>query len=71
MSGLAFCRTFADAHSDSRVYNNLTEEYSALDCATQAAKRHGVGERLRDVIEVLERKVSFNLLDVFRLLNVL
>ncbi|KAI9568343.1 hypothetical protein HD554DRAFT_2328652 [Boletus coccyginus] len=38
------------------VYNNLTEEYSALDCATQAAKRHGVGERLRDVIEVLERK---------------
>jgi len=59
------------SRSDARVYSNLTEEYSALDCATQAAKRHVVGDRLRDVIEVLERKVSFNLLNVFRSLNVL
>ncbi|KAG8214777.1 hypothetical protein J3R82DRAFT_9913 [Butyriboletus roseoflavus] len=45
------------------VYSRLTEEYRSLDCATQAAKRHVVGDRLRDVIEVLERKVHFNLLD--------
>ncbi|KAG6372822.1 hypothetical protein JVT61DRAFT_7229 [Boletus reticuloceps] len=38
------------------VYSILAEEYRSLDCATQAAKRHMVGDRLRDVIEVLEHK---------------
>ncbi|KAF8552741.1 hypothetical protein OG21DRAFT_1511060 [Imleria badia] len=38
------------------VYGSLAEEYRSLDCATQVAKRHVVGDRLRDVIEVLERK---------------
>lgn len=54
-----------------RVYSSLAEEYRSLDCATQVAKRHTVGDRLRDVIEVLERKVNFSLLDVFPLLKVL
>ncbi|KAF8133420.1 hypothetical protein EV363DRAFT_1259120 [Boletus edulis] len=38
------------------VYGILAEEYKSLDCATQAAKRHMAGDRLRDVIEVLEHK---------------
>lgn len=71
MSSLYLLSCLCSRHFDARIYSSLAEEYSGLDCATQAAKRHVVGDRLRDVIEVLERKVNFNLLDVSSLLNVL
>ncbi|KIJ60268.1 hypothetical protein HYDPIDRAFT_117349 [Hydnomerulius pinastri MD-312] len=41
-----------------QIYSDLAEEYKSMDCATQAAKRHMVADHLRDVIDVLERKVG-------------
>ncbi|KAG9315545.1 hypothetical protein JVU11DRAFT_3166 [Chiua virens] len=38
------------------IYSRLADEYRSLDSAVEATNRHAVSDRLRDVIEVLERK---------------
>ena len=40
------------------IYCELAEQYKIMDAASNVAKRNVLAEHLKDVIDVLEKKVS-------------
>jgi Centrosome microtubule-binding domain of Cep57 len=43
-----------------RIYVELADQYKAMDAASEMGKRNLLANHLREVIDVLEQKVSFS-----------